>query len=83
MHQNDDVGRPKVISAKETINRFNRDVNVKVHETMLSAENAMEIISQYDVVVNGADNFPSRYLVNDACYLLGKPLVWSTESCKV
>ncbi len=75
LHQNDDVGRPKVISAKETINRFNPDVNVKVHETMLSAENAMEIISQYDVVVNGADNFPSRYLVNDACYLLGKPLV--------
>jgi adenylyltransferase/sulfurtransferase len=75
LHQNDDVGRPKVISAKETINRFNPDVNVQLHETMLSAENAMEIISQYDVVVNGADNFPSRYLVNDACYLLGKPLV--------
>ena len=75
LHQNDDVGRPKVISAKETINRFNPDVNVQIHETMLSAENAMEIISQYDVVVNGADNFPSRYLVNDACYLLGKPLV--------
>lgn len=75
LHQNDDVGRPKVISAKETINRFNPDVNVQLHETMLSSENAMEIISQYDIVVNGADNFPSRYLVNDACYLLGKPLV--------
>ena len=75
LHHDSDVGRPKVVSAKETLKSFNPDVNVVTHETRLTSENAMEIISQYDVVVNGADNFPARYLVNDACYLLGKPLV--------
>ena len=75
LHQSQDVGRPKVVSAKETIQGYNPEVNVQVHETMLSSENAMEIISPYDVVVNGADNFPARYLINDACYLLNKPLV--------
>ncbi|MSQ12785.1 MAG: molybdopterin-synthase adenylyltransferase MoeB [Dehalococcoidia bacterium] len=75
LHHDSDVGRPKVVSARETLKSFNPDVNVVTHETRLTSENAMEIISQYDVVVNGADNFPARYLVNDACYLLGKPLV--------
>ena len=75
LHNNDSVGRLKVDSAKESLNRYNPDVNVVLHDTRLDASNAMEIISQYDVVVNGADNFPSRYLINDACYLLGKPLV--------
>lgn len=75
LHHDSDVGRPKVVSASETLRSFNPDVNVVTHETRLTSENAMEIISQYDVVVNGADNFPARYLVNDACYLLGKPLV--------
>lgn len=75
LHHNDDVGRPKVVSATEGLKAYNPDIQVQVHETMLSSENAMGIISGYDVVVNGADNFPARYLVNDACYLLGKPLV--------
>jgi adenylyltransferase/sulfurtransferase len=75
LHHDSDVGRPKVVSARETLKAFNPDVNVVTHETRLTSENAMEIIGQYDVVVNGADNFPARYLVNDACYLLGKPLV--------
>ncbi len=75
LHNNESVGRPKVVSAQESIRRYNPDVNVVVHETRLASENAMEIVSQYDVVVNGADNFPSRYLVNDVCYLLNKPLV--------
>lgn len=75
LHHTDDVGRPKVVSAKETIQAYNPDTNVNLHQERLSSENAMEIISQYDVVINGADNFASRYLVNDACYLLGKPLV--------
>jgi len=75
LHQNSDVGRPKVISAKETIRSYNPDVNVTVHETRLTSENAFEIISNYDMVVNGADNFASRYLINDACYLLNKPLI--------
>ncbi|MCH8025962.1 MAG: molybdopterin-synthase adenylyltransferase MoeB [Chloroflexi bacterium] len=75
LHQNDDIGRPKVQSAKETLQSYNPDVNVVTHETPLTSDNAMEIISQYDIVVNGADNFPARYLVNDACVFLKKPLV--------
>jgi molybdopterin/thiamine biosynthesis adenylyltransferase len=75
LHQHDDIGRPKVQSAKTTLQAYNPDVNVQIHETPMTSENAMEIISQYDVVVNGVDNFPTRYLVNDACYFLNKPLV--------
>jgi len=75
LHQNNDVGKPKVLSAMEAIHAYNPDINVQTHETALKSENAFEIVSQYDVVVNGADNFPARYLVNDACYLLNKPLI--------
>ena len=75
LHHNDDVGRPKVVSAKEAIAAYNPDTNVVPHEEWLTSENAMGIVSQYDIVVNGADNFPSRYLINDAAYLCGKPLV--------
>ena len=75
LHQNNDIGRRKVESAKETINAYNPDVEVVLHENPITSENAMEIISGYDVVVNGADNFPARYLINDASYLSDKPLV--------
>jgi len=75
LHQTDDVGKPKVVSARETIAAYNPDVNVVIHEQPLTSDNAMEIISQYDIIVNGADNFATRYLVNDACYLAGKTLV--------
>jgi molybdopterin/thiamine biosynthesis adenylyltransferase/rhodanese-related sulfurtransferase len=75
LHTNDRVGMPKVESARLGINALNPDVNVVDHRVRLSSENAMEILGQYDVVVNGCDNFPTRYLVNDACVLLGKPLV--------
>ncbi|MDP2949161.1 MAG: ubiquitin-like small modifier protein 1 [Chloroflexota bacterium] len=75
LHHTADVGRPKVESAQSTIALYNPDVRVVPHRQPLTAENALEIISQYDVVVNGADNFATRYLVNDACYLTGKPLV--------
>ena len=75
LHHNDDIGRPKVVSATETLLAYNPDVNVITHEEPLTSHNAMEIIGRYDVVVNGADNFPARYLVNDAAYLSGKPLV--------
>ena len=75
LHQNNDIGRRKVESAKETINAYNPDVEVVLHEEPITSENAMEIISGYDVVVNGADNFPARYLINDASYLSDKPLV--------
>ena len=74
LHHTADVGRPKVQSAIDNIKAYNPDVNVVVHETRLESDNAMEIISQYDLVINGADNFATRYLVNDACYLLKKPL---------
>ena len=75
LHHTADVGRPKLQSALDNIKAYNPDVNVVLHETRLESDNAMEIIGQYDLVVNGADNFATRYLVNDACYLAGKPLV--------
>ena len=75
LHHTSDVGRPKVQSAYDNIKSYNPDVNVVLHETRLDSSNAMEIISQYDLVINGADNFATRYLVNDACYLLNKPLM--------
>ena len=75
LHHTADVGRPKVQSAYDNIKSYNPDVNVVIHETRLESHNAMEIISQYDLVINGADNFATRYLVNDACYLLKKPLM--------
>ncbi len=75
LHTQADVGRRKVESAKETLLAHNPDLNVQLHEEPINSENAMEIISKYDIVVNGADNFSTRYLVNDAAYLAGKPLV--------
>ena len=75
LHFNDDIGRPKVVSAVETLKAYNPDTVVKVHEEPISSVNAMDIMEDYDIIVNGADNFPTRYLVNDAAYLLGKPLV--------
>ena len=75
LHQTADVGKLKTESAKETLNAYNPDVNVVIHETPITSDNAMEIIPQYDIVVNGADNFTTRYLVNDAAYFAGKTLV--------
>ena len=75
LHHTADVGRPKLQSALDSLKAYNPDVNVVLHETRLESDNAREIIGQYDLVVNGADNFATRYLVNDACYLEGKPLV--------
>jgi molybdopterin/thiamine biosynthesis adenylyltransferase/rhodanese-related sulfurtransferase len=78
IHGTSDVGRPKTASAKETINGINPNVDVVVHETRISSENALEIIGQYDIVVDGTDNFPTRYLTNDACVLLKKPNVYGS-----
>ena len=75
LHHTADVGRPKLQSALDSIKAYNPDTNVILHEARLESDNAMEIIGQYDLVINGADNFATRYLVNDACYLLDKPLV--------
>src|SRR3954453_3295011 len=78
IHGTADVGRPKTESARETIQGINPDVNVVIHNTRISSENALEIIRQYDIVVDGTDNFPTRYLTNDACVLLKKPNVYGS-----
>ena len=73
IHSTKDVGRPKIDSATEKLEALNPFLNVVKHETMLTSKNALEIIRDYDVVADGTDNFPTRYLVNDACVLTGKP----------
>lgn len=75
LHHDNDIGRPKVESARDTLNAYNKDVDVRVHAEPLTSENAMEIFGDYDIVISGADNFAARYLINDAAYLSGKPLV--------
>src|ERR1017187_4409414 len=75
IHTTADVGRKKIDSAAEKMRAINPNVNVIKHETALTSENALEILKDYDLVVDGTDNFPTRYLVNDACVLLGKPNV--------
>jgi molybdopterin/thiamine biosynthesis adenylyltransferase/rhodanese-related sulfurtransferase len=75
LHATDRVGMPKVESAKAAIAKLNPDVKVIPHQTRLSSENVMQIIADYDVIVDGADNFPTRYLLNDAALKLGKPVV--------
>ena len=73
LHGTPDVGRPKLASAKDRINALNPNVHVEPYETALSSENALQIFEPYDVIIDGTDNFPTRYLVNDACVILGKP----------
>ena len=75
IHRLEDVDQPKVESAAKAIAQLNPDVEVIGYRTQLTSHNALDIISQYDIVINGSDNFPTRYLVNDACVLLGKKLV--------
>ena len=78
IHTTRDIDRPKVASAKDKIRSLNPDVNVITHNTGLTSENALEIIADYDIVADGTDNYPTRYLVNDACVLLGKPNVYGS-----
>ena len=78
IHGTSDVGRPKVESAYDRLKDVNPNVEVRVHEEALTSENALEIFEDYDVIVDGTDNFPTRYLVNDACVLLGKPNVYGS-----
>jgi sulfur-carrier protein adenylyltransferase/sulfurtransferase len=73
LHGTPDVGRSKLASAKDRLNALNPNVQVDTYETALSSQNALQIFEPYDIVVDGTDNFPTRYLVNDACVLLGKP----------
>lgn len=78
LHGTSDVGRSKLDSAEDRLRDTNPHVKVERHETRLTSENALEILDGYDVVVDGTDNFPTRYLVNDACVLLGKPNVYGS-----
>lgn len=73
IHSTKDIGRKKLDSAEEKLKALNPALNVVKHETMLTSTNALEILKDYDIVADGTDNFPTRYLVNDACVLLGKP----------
>lgn len=78
IHGQSDVGTPKALSAKASIAEVNPYVNVVVHEERLDNDNAMRIFGEYDLIIDGTDNFATRYLVNDACVLLGKPYVWGS-----
>lgn len=78
IHSTKDIGRKKLDSAAEKLTALNPALNLVKHETMLSSANALEILKNYDVVADGTDNFPTRYLVNDACVLLGKPNVYGS-----
>ena len=78
LHTDADVGRSKALSAKETIQGINPNCEVVLYNTRISAENALDLIRPYDIVVDGTDNFPTRYLTNDACVLLKKPNVYGS-----
>src|SRR3954451_7599549 len=78
IHGVSDVGRPKAESAADSIREINPLVNVIIHNTALDRDNVKEIFSQYDLIVDGTDNFATRYMVNDAAVLLGKPYVWGS-----
>ena len=73
IHGTPDVGRRKLDSARDSLNALNPEVEIETHEVALSSANALDLLGGYDVIVDGTDNFPTRYLVNDACVLLGKP----------
>jgi adenylyltransferase/sulfurtransferase len=78
IHGTRDVGRPKVASARDRLADINPHVQIETHETRLSSENALALFRDYDIIVDGTDNFPTRYLVNDACVLTGKPNVYGS-----
>jgi len=78
IHGQSDIGRPKAESARDSVLEINPYVQVNLHGERLDSSNVMELFSQYDLIVDGTDNFATRYLVNDACVLLGKPYVWGS-----
>ena len=78
IHGQSDVGRSKAESARDSIKEINPLIDVRLHETRLDSDNVLDIFDQYDLIVDGTDNFATRYLVNDACVLLGKPYVWGS-----
>jgi adenylyltransferase/sulfurtransferase len=78
IHGQSDVGRSKALSARDSVREINPFVTVNLHEERLDSSNAMDLFAQYDLIVDGTDNFATRYLVNDACVLLHKPYVWGS-----
>jgi molybdopterin/thiamine biosynthesis adenylyltransferase/rhodanese-related sulfurtransferase len=78
IHGTKDIGRPKLESAKETMLDINPHIRVDTYSTPLTSDNALDILGPYDVIIDGTDNFPTRYLINDACVLLGKPNVYGS-----
>ena len=78
IHGTSDVGRTKLASARDTLLEINPHVEIETFETRLSSDNALDIFRDYDIVADGTDNFPTRYLVNDACVLLGKPNAYAS-----
>ncbi|MFW5416557.1 adenylyltransferase/sulfurtransferase MoeZ [Nocardiopsis sp. CNT-189] len=78
IHGQSDVDRPKAVSARDSIREVNPNTEVVLHEERLDSDNAFRIFEPYDLIVDGTDNFATRYLVNDACVLLGKPYVWGS-----
>lgn len=75
LHHTTDIGRPKVLSGKDKIAALNPDVRVVMYEERMTSKNALKFISEYDVVIDGVDNFPAKFLINDACFFADKPLV--------
>src|SRR5688500_20124228 len=75
IHGTKDLGRKKIESARDRLRDINPHIEIETHETRLTSQNAMRLFRNYDIIVDGTDNFPTRYLVNDACVLSGKPNV--------
>ena len=80
IHSTPDIGRPKTSSARDSILALNPGVSVIAHQIALTSENALSVLEGYDIIADGTDNFPAKYLLNDACVLLGKPLVHGSAS---
>jgi len=78
LHSTASIGKPKLFSARERLSALNPEIDIRTYETKLTSENALDLMVDYDIVVDGTDNFPTRYLVNDACVLLGKPNVYGS-----
>ncbi len=78
LYTTSDVGRPKIQAAAERLRAENPDIEIRTHQEVLNSKNALETLRDYDVILDGTDNFPTRYLVNDACVLLGKPNIYGS-----
>jgi molybdopterin/thiamine biosynthesis adenylyltransferase/rhodanese-related sulfurtransferase len=78
IYNTDDVGKSKAETAKEKLNKINPDIEIEIYDIKLTKDNALDIIKDYDIITDGSDNFATRYLVNDACVLLGKPNVYAS-----